>query len=328
MYKAKYITKLDCTSGYWQIPLEKDSKRLTAFTTRDGRWQYKSLPMGITNAAPTYQKNMEIMLDGYLWKFALVYIDDIIVYSNTFEDHIKHLRMVLDRIRRVNIKVKPSKCVFCKKEVEYLGHIVGNGIQKKECKILTTNTEVRQFCNLAGFYRRFIKSYAHIAKPLTDLAGIPGKKVKVELSEKAKEAFDRIKTLISEEPVLILPDVSKPFEIKTDASNYAIGGVLFQRGERGEERPVAFASRVLSKTEQRYSTTEREMLAVHDWIRYWRPYVWGTSFKVHTDHSPLRGIKTKKDVTRRLTRMILKLQEYDFVLYYTRKKECSGRCLV
>ena len=114
----------------------------------------------------------------------------------------------------------------------------------------------------------------------------------------------------------MLPDISKPFEIATDASNYAIGGVLFQRDENQQERPVAYASRVLSKTEQRYSTTEREMLAIYHWVRYWRNYVWGTSFKVHTDHSPLRGIKTKKDVTRRLTRMILNLQEYDFELFY------------
>ena len=131
----------------------------------------------------------------------------------------------------------------------------------------------------------------------------------------------RIKKLISEEPVLTLPDMDKPFEIRTDASKYALGGVLFQRGKDNEEKPIAFASRVLSRTEQRYSTTEREMLAVYDWIRYWRPYVWGTKFKVYTDHSPLRGIKTKKDVTRRLTRMILNLQEYDFQLYYTPGKK-------
>ena len=103
-----------------------------------------------------------------------------------------------------------------------------------------------------------------------------------------------MKELLSKEPVLTLPDVNKPFEIRTDASSYAIGGVLFQRDEKDEERPIAFASRVLSKTEQRYSTTEREMLAVYYCIRYWRPYVWGTAFKVYTDHSPLRGIKTKK----------------------------------
>jgi hypothetical protein len=185
----------------------------------------------------------------------------------------------------------------------------------------STNTEVRSFCNLAGFYRKFVKGYAHIAKPLTDLAGIPGKKVKINLSEEAKKSFELIKTLITQEPILMLPDVNKPFEIRTDASDYAIGGVLFQRDEKGEEKPISFASRVLSKTEQRYSTTEREMLAIYNWIRYWRSYIWGTSFKVYTDHSPLRGIKTKKDVTRRLTRMILNLQEYDFQLFYTPGKK-------
>ncbi|EQD72922.1 hypothetical protein B1A_05209, partial [mine drainage metagenome] len=159
---------------------------------------------------------------------------------------------------------------------------VGNGIQRptdynivkiKNCPEPKTNTELKRFYNLAGFYRKFIKGYAKIAKPLTDLANVPGKKVKVELTEEAKKAYQKIIKKLSKEPVLVLPDLTRPFEVRTDALDYAIGAVLFQRDEKGNERPIAFGSRVLSKTEQRYSTTKREMLAICYWIRYWRPYL-------------------------------------------------------
>ena len=234
---AKYMTKLDCTSGYWQIPLDPESRLYTAFTTSMGRWQYVTLPMGITNAAPTFQRSMEIMFTGILWKYVIVYIDDIIIYSNTFEEHIEHLKDVLARLKKANIVLKPSKCSVAQQEIEYLGHIVGKGLLKpmisnttkvKEAKIPQTLTEVRSFCNLAGFYRKFIPNFAKVAKPLTDLMGLPGKKKRVELSEDAIKAFNILKEAICAEPVLNLPDISKPFGLRTDASDYAIGGVLFQ----------------------------------------------------------------------------------------------------
>ena len=170
---------------------------------------------------------------------------------------------------------------------------------------------------MAGFYRKFIHKYAEIAKPLTVYMALLGKRKKVNLTPAAIDAFNKLKELIVSEPVLTLPDFDKPFGMRTDASGYAIGAVLFQLDKEGEERPVSYASRTLTKAEIRYSASEREMLAIYHWIRYWRPYVWGTHFKVYTDHSPLTGIKTKKDVSRRLTRMILNLQEYDFELHYT-----------
>ena len=169
-------------------------------------------------------------------------------------------------------------------------------------KLPETITDVRAFCNLAGFYRKYIKNFAKVAKPLTDMMAIPGKKKRVTLSKEAKDAFFELKELLNSRPVLHLPDFDKPFALRTDASKYAIGGVLFQINDKGEERPIAFGSRVLSKTEQRYSASEREMLGIYYWIRYWRQYVWGTHFNVYTDHLPLKGIKTKKDATRRLTK--------------------------
>ncbi len=328
--KANFMSVIDCTSGYWQIPLTEESKKFSAFTTKSGRWQYRTLPMGITNAAPTFQKNMETMLNGLLWRNCIVYIDDIIIYSDSFEEHLLHLEEVCKRLKMCNIVAKPTKCTLFQHEVKYLGHIVGGGTLKPnpdnikkivETKLPETVTEVRAFCSLASYYRRFIPNFAHIARPLTDLMGLPGKKTKINLDNDAIRAFENLKKLITNYPILTLPDFGIPFEVETDASRYALGGVLYQRDGNDNKKPIAYASRVLSKTERRYSASEREMLAIYHWVRYWRSYLWGTTFKVSTDHSPLRGIKTHKDVSRRLTRMILKLQEYDFEIFYKPGKQ-------
>jgi hypothetical protein len=177
--------------------------------------------------------------------------------------------------------------------------------------------EIRSFTMMASYYRRFIDKFAYIAKPLTDYMRLKGKKTKVTLSKEAINAYNTLKERLTTPPVLKLADMTKPFEVRTDASEYAISGVLFQRDEEGHEQPVWYGSRVLSGTEQRYGAPEREMLAIQCFVQYWRPYLWGTKFKVYTDHSPLRNIKIDKNCSRRLAGMILKIQEYDFDLYYT-----------
>jgi hypothetical protein len=330
--EAKYMTTFDFTSGYWQIPIAEEDKEKTAFTVKSGRWEYNVLPMGITNAAPTFQRNMEMMLDGLLWTRCIVYIDDVIIFGRTFEEHTENLRMVLERMREFNVVAKPKKCEVARKELYYLGHKVGGGqirpsnhnIEKiRNMPMPKTIKEVRSFVCLAGYYRRFIEGFATIAKPLTELQKkeefLKLRKIgkfNWQLPKDAEEAVTRLKVLLTSEPVLQLPKIDQPFEMKTDASQYAIGGVLYQRDKQGREHPVWYGSRVLNSTEQGYSTTEREMLAIYYWMRYWRAYLLGRKFVVHTDHSPLTGIKTSKDITGRLTRMILKLQEYDFDIKY------------
>ena len=204
--EAKYITTLDATSGYWQMPLSEESKAKTAFQTLTQRWQYKCLPMGITNAAPTFQKNMEIMLGGLLWKCCVVYIDDIIVYSATFQEHILHLEEVFKRLKMCNVVIKPAKCKIARREATYLGHVVGNGrVQPdpdnikaiKECPLPTTLQEIRSFTMLASYYRKFVHNFASIAKPLTDYMKRKGKKVKVDLTEEAKEAVESLKRILT-----------------------------------------------------------------------------------------------------------------------------------
>jgi hypothetical protein len=336
---AGLMTTFDLTWGYWQTPLAEEDKKKTTFTTRSGRWEYNVLPMGITNAAPAFQRNMEAMLSGLMWKKCVIYIDDIIIFGGTFEEHLKNVEEVLDRMRKFNVMAKPSKCKFCQTEVTYLGHRVGNGKLKMDTynvdKILNmpmpgTLKEIRSFVCLVGYYRRFIKDFATIAKPLTELQNKEkcaklgkreGTKKKFELPEEAKEAVETLKRKITEAPVMALPDFKKPFGMRTDASQYAIGGVLFQWDEKGNEHPIWFASRVLKGPEKTWSASEREMLGIYEWMRYWRPYLWGRPFKAYTDHSPLTGIKTKKDITGRLTNMILKLQEYDYELLYTPGKK-------
>ena len=227
-----------------------------------------------------------------------------------------------------NVVIKPAKCKVAKHEVKYLGNIIENGQVKSmqsyidkvhEQKLLETITDVRAFYNMAGFYRKYIKNFAKIAKPLTD--SLPGKKKKIQLTLEAIKAFLELKEKLNESPVLVFPDFNKPFGLRTNASKYVIGAVLFQLNENGEKQPIAYGSRVISKTKQRYSALERKMLAIYYFIRNWRAYLMGGHFNVYTDHSPLRSINTRKDASRRLTRMILNLQEYDFELFYTLGKE-------
>ncbi len=175
---TKVLSVIDATSGYWQIPLNENSKDKIAFRTMSGRWRYKTLPMGIKNAAPTFQRNMELMLGELLWKCCVVYIDDIIVFSNSVEEHLIHLEAILQKLRQCNMVIKPSKCEIMRNEVEYLGHTVGNGVLKtihrniakiKETPLPQTLEEVRSFTMLASYYRKFIRKFAEIAKPLTDM---------------------------------------------------------------------------------------------------------------------------------------------------------------
>ena len=335
--EANLFTTLDFTSGYWQIPIREEDKQKTAYSTISGRWEYNVLPMGITNAPSAFQRSMEVMLTGLTWKCCIVYIDDIVIYSKTFDEHLKHLQLVFARLRTYNVHAKPLKCKFAMQEVEYLGHRVGGGIIKptehnikkvSEARLPTTVKEIKQFNGIASYYRKFIPGFAKVMKPLTDMMSDKVQKQKgvtkrgrFTLGVEGVEAYDTIKRLLTSSPVLMLPNFKKEFYVRTDASKYALGGVLFQLGDDNQEHPTQYTSRVMTDTEQRYSATEREMLAIYYCVRHWRPYLYGVRFNVYSDHKPLMGIKVNKDITGRLTRMILKLQEFDFEIHYTPGKD-------
>ena len=225
--EANFFTTLDFTSGYWQLPIREEDKQKTAYSTISGRWEYNVLPMGITNAPAAFQRSMEIVMAGITWKFCIVYIDDIIIYSKTFEEHLQHLQLVFERLRQYKLHAKPVKCKFAKHKVEYLGHVVGRGemrptennIRKvSEARLPTTVKEIKQFNGIASYYRKFIPGFAKIMKPLTDLMSKKAqaekgivKRGKFVLGADGVEAYNTIKMLLTSSPVLVLPNFHKAF---------------------------------------------------------------------------------------------------------------------
>ena len=250
--QAKYFSKLDLRSGYYQVRIAEGDEPKTACVTRYGAFEFKVMPFGLTNAPATFCTLMNHIFHPYLDRFVVVYLDDIVVYSNTLEEHAEHLRTVFRVLQENKLYVKREKCSFAKPEVEFLGHKITDGkliMDKAKVKAIaeweapTKVTELRSFLGLVNYYRRFIKGYSTIAAPLTDLLK---KAIKWEWTVDRQQAFDTLKRAIMEEPVLALPDHTQPFEVHTDASDFAIGGVLMQ-----EEHPIAFESRKLNDTERR-----------------------------------------------------------------------------
>ena len=281
---ARWFTTLDLISGYWQVAVHPDDREKNAFCTPNGLFEFKVMPFGLCNAPATFQRLMDSVLAGLQWSTCLVYLDDIIIVGKTFADHLNNLRQVFDRIRGAGLKLQPAKCVLCTHEVTFLGHIVSAaGITtdpSKTDKVTswptpTTKREVQQFLGLANYYRRFIKHFASIAKPLHRLTE---KTASFKWTTECQTAFETLKHTLTSAPILAHPDYSKEFILDTDASAVGIGAVLSQVQSDGNERPIAYASRTLSKPERCYCVTQRELLAVVTFIKHFRPYLLGRSF--------------------------------------------------
>ena len=312
-----FFTTLDLRSGFWQIPLTEDARSKTAFITHSGLYEWKTLPFGLNNSSSTFQRLMTHLLTGIQYKYALTYIDDVLVYSKSFEDHLVHLEEVFKRFQEANLKLKPSKCYFAKTELDFLGHVVSrNGVRPNENKVKAVKDfpvpknvkQVRSFLGLSGYYRKFVKDYAKIASPLFKLTK---KSEKFVWTEPCQEAFDKLKRALVSSPVLAYPDFSKTFHVFTDASNDAIGMTLSQYHEN-RERVIAYAGRDLNSAEKNYSTTEKEALACVQAVKHFQPYLYGNHFVIHTDHKSLKWLMSLKDPTGRLARWSLLLQQYDF----------------
>ena len=277
--KAKWFTKIDLRSGYHQIRVAKDSIAMTAFRTRYGHYEFLVLPFGLTNAPAHFMALMNTIFRDYLDKFVLAYLDDILIYSETFEEHLNHVKLVLLRLRKHKLYGKLSKCDFAKKEVEYLGHNVSaTGVSMEDSKIQTIKewpkptkkVEVQSFLGLVNYYRRFIKNCSTLAKSLTSLCG----NTDFEWTAEQEQSFENLKTAVSTAPVLRHFDPKLDIIITTDASNTALGAVLEQQENR-KVRPVAFHSLAFNIPEQRYAAHEKELLAIVDTIRAWRVYLHG-----------------------------------------------------
>ncbi len=319
--QARYITTLDLARGYWQVPVAMRDRAKTAFTTPMGLYQFRVMPFGLSGAPATFQRMMDTLLRG-TENFAAAYLDDLVVYSATWEDHCRHVRQVLLRLREHGLTAKPSKCQFGMHQCVYLGHVVGGGQVRPEVgKLLavenfpvpSTKKHVRSFLGLTGYYRRFIPDYATVAAPLTDLTRKAGPNV-VVWTDSCGHAFGELKRRLCSTPILQSPDFSLPFLVQTDASDRGVGAVLSQRSRDGGDHPVAFFSRKLLPREQRYSTVEKECLAIRLGIQSFRVYLMGRPFTVQTDHRALQWLDRLKDTNSRLTRWSLFLQQYQFVV--------------
>jgi hypothetical protein len=311
--QASHFTKLDLRSGYWQVRIAEGDEAKTACVTRYGSYEFLVMPFGLTNAPATFCNLMNDVLYEFLDRFVVVYLDDIVIYSESLDDHLDHLRQVFSRLREHQLFVKKEKCEFCRQEVMFLGHWISKGcIRMDERKVkaiidwpvLSKVPDLRSFLGLANYYRRFIMGYSKKVSPLTDLLK---KEQKWEWTTECQEAFDKLKQAISSAPVLGLPDFQKPFDVHTDASDRAIGGVLMQEGH-----PLAFESRKLKEAEQRYSTHEKEMVAVIHCLSVWRHYLLGTKFTVFTDNVANTYFKTQKNLTPKQARWQEFLAEFDF----------------
>ncbi len=318
--RARYISTLDLTKGYWQVPLSENAKLKTAFSTPSGHWQFRTLPFGLHGAPATFQRMMDILLRPHQ-SYAAAYLDDVVVHSETWEDHLERLRRVLSELRRAGLTTNPRKCHLALSEAKYLGYQVGRGlIRPQERKVEAvrsaprpkTKTQVRAFLGLAGYYRCFIPNFSSLAASLTDLTR-KGQPEKVQWTSAAEEAFRNIKEALTSEPILRAPDFSCPFLLQTDASDTGLGAVLSQV-QGGEEHPVLYISRKLSPAERNYTTVEKEALAVKWAVLELRYYLHGRKFTLVTDHAPLQWMARAKDTNARVTRWFLALQDFHFVV--------------
>ena len=283
--KATYFIKLDLRSGYWQVRIAEGDEGKTTCVTRYGAYEFLVMPFGLTNAPATFCNLMNDVLFEYIDAFVVVYLDDIVIYSQSLREHEKHMSLVFQRLRENRLFVKKEKCEFAQRQITFLGHKISEGLIKmdenkvraiREWSEPSKLKELRSFLGLANYYRRFRKGYSKMVASLTDLL----KKDQVwQWNLECQAAFDELKGAISSEPVLRLPNLELPFEVQTDASDRALGGVLVQEGH-----PVAFESRKLNGAEQRYSTHEKEMTAVIHCLQQWRHYFMGSIFTVVTDN--------------------------------------------
>ena len=322
VHGAKFFSKIDLRTGFHQIKVAEQDIHKTAFRTRYGHFEYLVLPMGLTNAPATFQHLMNHTFRDFLDDFVLVFLDDILIFSRTMEDHERHVRLVLERLRREKLFAKQSKCEFFRAEVEFLGHRIGrDGLRVCDDKVqavadwpdLRKVGDVRSFLGLAGFYRQFIPGFSRLALPLTELTK---DKAPFVWGDAQQQAFAQLKAAMKVAPILLLPDPALPFVVHTDASGFAVGAVLQQDQGRGLQ-PVAYLSKKMLDAETRYPVHEQELLAIIVALRAWRHHLQGSQpFRVLTDHKSLEYFRTQPMLSGRQARWKDVIAEYDFTIEY------------
>ncbi|GJY47791.1 reverse transcriptase domain-containing protein [Tanacetum coccineum] len=322
----EYYCFLDGFSGYFQIPIDPKDQEKTTFTCPYGTFAYRRMPFGLCNAPGTFQRCMMAIFHDMIEKTMEVFMDDFSVFGNSFSTCLSNLERMLKRCEDTNLALNWEKSHFMVKEGIVLGHKISKkGIEVDKAKIdviaklphPTTVKGIRSFLGHAGFYRRFIKDFSKISRPMTHLLE---KNTPFIFSEECIQAFQTLKKKLTEAPILIAPDWDQPFELMCDASDYAIGAVLGQRIEK-HFRPIHYASKTMTEAESNYTTTEKEMLAVVYAFEKFRSYLIMNKSIVYTDHSALKYLFAKKDAKARLLRWVLLLQEFDFKVVDTKGAE-------
>ena len=316
LHGAKVFSKIDLQSGYHQVRVASQDIYKTAFGTRYGHFEFLVLPFGLTNAPATFMSFMHEVLQPFLDEFVVVFLDDILIYSKSEEEHLKHLRLVLQKLREYHLFAKMSKCAFQLQEVEFLGHVVssvGIKMDAAKCKAIQdwptpkSVKDVRSFHGLVNYCRKFISGFSHVSAPLTNLTK---KNVVFKWGDGQETAFQALKAAIQVAPVLATPDVEKPFTVYVDASSVATGGVLLQHDANNQLHPIAYHSAKLQPAERNYTIGELEMLAVVHALHYWKCFLEGADFTIWTDHSNLTSFITSPTLNGRQSRWASFVQTY------------------
>ena len=325
---AKFISVIDLAKGYWQIPLSRRAQRYAAFTTCFGTYLPLRMPFGLVNAPYFFSKLMAQILAN-CEEYAVPYLDDVAIYSDNWEDHLRHVDSVLKKISEAKLTIKPSKCKFAQSQTKYLGHIVGSGVRSpSEAKIKavldfpapTTKTQIRAFLGLAGYYAHYVPNFSVVAAPLTNALKGKTKKESILWTEECNQALNELKRRLTEKPVLYAPDYQREFIVQTDASEKGIGVILAQRKGK-EEHPVLYLSRKFSDSEKKFSTTEKECAGIIFAIKKLRHYLDGQKFVIETDHHPLVWLKSNAGNNPRLMRWALALQPFNYTVKHRPGKD-------
>ena len=314
------FTSANISKAFWQVPLTEEAKERSAFITYDRIYAWNSMPFGLMNAPATFQALMSQVLRNINWRYVLCYIDDIFVFSPTFEVHLQHLSEVFQRLRDAGLKLTPSKCFFAQKQIRYLGHILSKGgilpdaskferVQK--LPVPKNSSDVKSVLGLFNFYKKFIQGYSKICAPLF---GLLQKDKAFVWNDTCQKAFDTLKDSLINATILAYPDMNRPFTLSCDASRSGLGYILGQVGDDKLEHVIAYGGRALRKPEKNYTVTELECLAIVEGIKEYRTYLSSGKFTVYIVHKALKYLQTLRtsNPQGRLARWSMDLKEFDF----------------
>lgn len=322
--KSRVFSSLDLKSGYWQVPMDEKDREKTAFVSHRGLFEFNCMPFGLTNAPSVFQELMTHVLDG-INHFATAYLDDIVIYSPSVDEHLKHLSEVFDRLRTFGLKMKMSKCKFMEKQIKYLGFVVGeNGIEVDPDKVRviremvppTDVRGVRAFIGCVSYYRRFCPKFSEIATPLIKLTK---KHAKFEWTDQCQVSFQRLKDLLAEAPTLIHADPTREYVLYTDSSDGCVGAVLCQNLGQGEQ-PVHYLSHKLSESQRKWPILEKEAYAIYYALQKLDHLLHGSVFTIRTDHKPLRYLFSSEMKNRKVQMWAIAISSYNCKIEYIKGK--------